>query len=368
MRTQSFLRRADARLRELPDYRKGQSESMKSSNFARLQLITGGFAGKLRRPANALLPDDIKKSNPGRDGMAYGTRVRFVGRFGILTVMAVVGAMRGNAHWNAAPQAQAAKPAAVTAPAPAARDLALDGAEPLIGRAIFIRNGYAGGDLSYDVLGHIRGEPKELDWTLAAADIDKVLRRGPGELELDGVRVAMRYNPEQHVFERHPQKDQKLKIVLTVNDGAHGLQGALATIFAVGIDPGLQRAMPPYWRHYFSPGLAWPNDELTGKTIVPATAPADSVVLPIVEKKAEPEFTSEARQDKVKGLVGLRLTVGMDGVPHRIAIRQPLGYGLDERAVQAVAKYRFRPGIKDGQPVAVEMLVNQTFDYYQPPR
>jgi hypothetical protein len=48
----------------------------------------------------------------------------------------------------------------------------------------------------------------------------------------------------------------------------------------------------------------------------------------------------------------------------RIAIRQPLGYGLDARVAENLGRYRFKPGMKDGKPVAVEMVVNQTFDVY----
>ena len=293
---------------------------------------------------------------------------RFVGRFGILTLMTVLGALRGNAALHATSTGTLQTPVqgqAATAPSPPApaRDLALEGAETLIGRAIFLRGGYSGGELAYDALGHVKGEPKQLDWTLSAANIERVSRRSARELELDGTRVAMRYNPEQHIFERHPQKDQKVKIVLAVNDAARGLQGALATIFAVGIDPGLQRAMPPYWRHYFSPSLAWPNDDLTGKQVLPAnTLQGNGVEFPVLEKKAEPEFTFEARADKVRGLVQLRLTVGVDGLPRHISIKQPLGYGLDQKAVEAATKYRFRPGTKNGAPIAMEMLINQTFD------
>jgi TonB family protein len=247
------------------------------------------------------------------------------------------------------------------------RDPALEGAQAMVGRALFLRGCFASNDLTFDALGHVKGEPKLVDWTLAGVNIEKVTRRGAGagagELELDGVRVAMRYNPDQHIFERHPMKDEKVKILLAVNAEARGLQGALATMFAVGIDPGLQRAMPPYWRHYFSPGLAWPNDELTGQTIFPATAAAISgLEFPVAEKKPEPDFTNEARQDHVKGLVQARITVGPDGVPRRITIRQPLGYGLDAKVVESLARWRFRPGMKDGKPVAVEMIVNQQFD------
>ena len=232
-----------------------------------------------------------------------------------------------------------------------------------MGRALILRGFPAGDELKYDAAGHPQGSGKVTDWTLAGFDLEKVSRRADGDLQLDGVRVAIRYNPEQHIFERHPQKDEKLKILLAVNSEARGLQGALATMFAVGIDPALQRAMPAYWRHYFSPGLAWPQDDLTGQTIVPANSAA-GLEFPVAEKKPEPEFTGEARQDKVKGTVLVRMVVGTDGVARRIAIRQPLGYGLDARVAETLERYRFKPGMKDGKRVAVEMVVNQMFDVY----
>ena len=247
-----------------------------------------------------------------------------------------------------------------------ARDAALEGADAMVGRALFLRGGYSGGELLYDAMGHVKGEPKQLDWTLAAVNIEKVVRKSAGELQLEGVRVALRYNPEQHIFERHPLKDEKIKIMLGVNPDGHGLQGALAILFSVGIDPALQRAMPPYWKHYFSLKLAWPDDDLTGQVILSGNAAG--LDYPIAEKKPEPEFTTEARQDHVTGSVQVKMVVGVDGVPRRIAIQQPLGYGLDARVVENLARYRFKPGTKDGKPVAVEMVVNQMFDVYPGPR
>jgi hypothetical protein len=290
-------------------------------------------------------------------------------QFGSLTLAMVLGALWGNSGMSrvwAKAQAPAQPPAKAVAPA----DPALDGALSLVGRALLLRGCYAGGEFSFDSLGHVKGEPRMVDWTLAGAQIDRVLRHsggpGAGELEFDGLRVALRYNPDQHIWERHPLKTQKLKIILAVNDEARGLQGALATMFSVGIDPALQRSMPAYWRHYFAPGLVWPNDELTGQPIVPVNLTV-GVELPVLEKKLEPDFTNEARDDHVKGVVQIRMVVGTDGIPRRIAIKQPLGYGLDARTAETVAKYRFHPGLKDGKPAAMEMNLNQTFDYYPPP-
>ena len=147
-----------------------------------------------------------------------------------------------------APSAACQQPAPIVREAP--HDSALEGADAMVGRALFLRGGYAGGDLNFDAMGHVKGEPKPVDWTLAGVNIEKVVRKNATELQMEGVRVAMRYNPDQHIFERHLLKDEKIKITLGVNLDGHGLQGALAMMFAVGIDPALQRAMPPYWRHF----------------------------------------------------------------------------------------------------------------------
>jgi TonB family protein len=200
-----------------------------------------------------------------------------------------------------------------------------------------------------------------VDWTLAGMNIDKVSRNDAGLVVVEGPRVATRYIPDQHQFERHPQKEERVRVSFPASD-LPGVKAALATIFGIGIDPVVERASADYWRHYFFPATAWTGDDNVGPVIaVPgATAPA-GVVMPVVTRKAEPEFTAEAQRDKVKGVVQVRVAVGLDGVPRQITIRQPLGYGLDAKAAEAVAKYRFTPGMKDGKPVVVEMFVNLTF-------
>jgi hypothetical protein len=286
------------------------------------------------------------------------------GRFVLLAAAVLLGVLR--VHGTASAVRTVATQN-VAATAPAKTDPALDGAQALIGRALFVRDFYGGGELAYDAAGKIAGQPHHVDWTLAGADIQRVARHDAAALELDGVRVAIRYNPDQHIFERHPQKDQKLKILLAVNPEARGLQGARATVFAVGIDPALQRSMPPYWRHYFTPALEWPNDDLSGAPIVPVNAAAGGgLEYPVLDKKIEPDFTMEARLDHVRGVVQLRMTIGTDGIPRRIWIKQPLGYGLDARTVETATKFRFRPGLKNGKPAAMEIVVNQAYDANPP--
>ncbi len=254
-------------------------------------------------------------------------------------------------------------------PPPAASDAALDAASAIIGRAAILRGFYAGSELAFDATGHIHGSPKAVDWTLAAVDVQKLTRRPDGSIQMDGTRVAIRYNPDQHTFDRHPLKGAPIRIELAAPASESAVRAALANIFSIGIDPALQRSMPPLWRHYFLSTLDWGPDSLAGQTILPAAVKVpDQVDYPLLDKKSEPGYTAEAAQDKVKGTVQLRIVVDAEGIPRRIAVRQPLGYGLDERAAEAVGHWRFHPGTRDGKPAAFELLINQAFDVAPPAR
>jgi TonB family protein len=246
-------------------------------------------------------------------------------------------------------------------------------AESLVGKALFLRGFYLTNDLKYDAAGRVQGAPKKGEWTLAAVNVLKVQPQ-PGEIELDGVRVAIRYNADQHQFERHPLNDEKVRIVVACPDmGAGGVKGfetAVAAILAVGIDPELQRAMPDYWQHYFNPALEWPQDGLTGVTVYPTYGlpnQTKDVASAKAEHKAEAKFTSFAERDRVKGPILLQVVVDPEGVPRRTSVMQPLGYGLEAEAVAAMTKWRFAPGTREGKPVATGLVVAQEFEFVAAP-
>jgi protein TonB len=56
--------------------------------------------------------------------------------------------------------------------------------------------------------------------------------------------------------------------------------------------------------------------------------------------------------------------VGTDGRPRDIRVLQSLGMGLDEKAIEALRRWRFEPGRKDGIPVAVQVNVEVNFHLY----
>jgi len=78
----------------------------------------------------------------------------------------------------------------------------------------------------------------------------------------------------------------------------------------------------------------------------------------------DPEYTEEARRAKYQGTCILWLVVGSDGKPREIKVARPLGMGLDQKAMEAVRKWRFAPAMKDGQPVAVQINVEVSFRLY----
>jgi TonB family protein len=57
----------------------------------------------------------------------------------------------------------------------------------------------------------------------------------------------------------------------------------------------------------------------------------------------------------------LQLVVDSSGQTRDIIIVSPIGYGLDELAVEAVRTWKFEPARKDGQPVSVAILVEVAF-------
>jgi TonB family protein len=87
----------------------------------------------------------------------------------------------------------------------------------------------------------------------------------------------------------------------------------------------------------------------------------DSVSPPQLIRKQEPSYTEEARQAKISGTVVLRTVVDPDGTAHDIKVVRSLGHGLDEKAIEAVRQWEFRPGMKDGHPVAVQANIDVNF-------
>jgi protein TonB len=83
---------------------------------------------------------------------------------------------------------------------------------------------------------------------------------------------------------------------------------------------------------------------------------------PSITRKVEPEYSNKAREEKIEGTVKLSVVIGREGrVEDDIKIEKSLDPELDENAITAVKKWRFKPAMKDGATVRVYATIEVTF-------
>lgn len=87
----------------------------------------------------------------------------------------------------------------------------------------------------------------------------------------------------------------------------------------------------------------------------------NGVSVPVAIKTPEAKYTREAREEKIEGACLVSIVVDAKGIPQNLKVVRPLGHGLDEAALAAVKKYRFKPAMKDGHPVAVAIMIEVNF-------
>ena len=78
----------------------------------------------------------------------------------------------------------------------------------------------------------------------------------------------------------------------------------------------------------------------------------------------DPEYSEEARKAKYQGSVMLSAVIDAEGRPRELRVARALGMGLDEKATEAVSRWRFTPALKDGRPVAVQISIEVVFRLY----
>lgn len=94
-----------------------------------------------------------------------------------------------------------------------------------------------------------------------------------------------------------------------------------------------------------------------------AFRPGNGVLLPQPLKEVKPQYTADAMRAKVQGTVLLECVVLPDGSVGNVEIVRSLDstFGLDQEAIKAAKQWRFRPGTRFGEPVAVLVTIELTF-------
>lgn len=91
------------------------------------------------------------------------------------------------------------------------------------------------------------------------------------------------------------------------------------------------------------------------------------VTAPTVVSQVQPEYTEEAREARYEGVVVLEGVVRTDGSIEIVRVVRGLGFGLDQKAIEALEQWTFRPGTRNGEPVDVAINVEVNFNLHDGP-
>jgi len=152
--------------------------------------------------------------------------------------------------------------------------------------------------------------------------------------------------------------------VTTTTSPAHAakvLKDALDAVFAAGLDDRMMAAMPDFWKLYYQAAAAKTDFRLNDPSVLRQNT---------VDTKAkllttfEPPSNEYAQANGVAGMSLYHAVIGVDGKPEEIAVARPIGFGLDENAVNAIRAAKFEPAMKDGKPVSVLLDLIVQFRIY----
>jgi len=87
----------------------------------------------------------------------------------------------------------------------------------------------------------------------------------------------------------------------------------------------------------------------------------EGITAPSVLHKVDPDYTPEAKAEKIPGSVTLAFEIAPGGLPREIKVVESLDRGLDQNAVAALRQWQFKPATREGRPVAVAVRVKFQF-------
>jgi len=269
------------------------------------------------------------------------------------------------------------------------------------GKKFVLRGFYSNDVLRYDSSGAVVGVATPGDWTSDGFISVQDIHIDGNRMLITATRllvVSVNHQFQLLALEYKP-KDEQLKkpVVLQIeadigqeNPSAEQADAEIAKIF-LSKDDHLSTLVPAYWDPCVRLGLVANNDKCQFSEQILATPGVRSepglgfgtptagtmvtgsggvfrvgggVSPPRPTYSPDPPFGERARQAKYEGTVTLALIVNEKGLPTYVKILQPLGGGLDRKAVEAVQQWRFTPAEKDGHPVQVEIAVEVNFHLY----
>jgi TonB family protein len=243
----------------------------------------------------------------------------------------------------------------------------------LIDRPLYLRGCWNNDKLHFDSTGKVIDNLGHVTFTLCGFEFGSVHLK-QDKLVIDGYRVGLELAHDKIKRVRLVAGDYSHydpeEMHLEINAPANGdYSEALNAILVDGLD-GMAPTLPYYWQRYARTYLAQttPTPAPVASQSNPLKRIGGGVTAPVLIESKEPEFTESARALKYGGNALINFWVHPDGSVSHVAIIHALGIGLDENALAAVQRYRFKPAMENGKPVLVEVNVEVSFKIFQPLR
>ncbi|HZI56704.1 MAG TPA: energy transducer TonB [Verrucomicrobiae bacterium] len=226
-----------------------------------------------------------------------------------------------------------------------------------------VRIPFTGGTEKFDSSGQPLKVPNKGQWVTYGGIYIEKINISKDTLRLEGPRVADSGQKKdgKPVFIK---LEKSLKFELHLDQPLQSMDDAQAMLGHIFyLDPAeAEKHIKPEIRRYES--VAKGPIHHVGEAMKDGVKASNGVKAPNPTYTPEPDFSEEARRAKFQGVVILSIIVDETGNVSQVKLERPLGRGLDDNAMQRVKTWRFDPARLNGEPVAVEMKIEVSFNLY----
>lgn len=234
------------------------------------------------------------------------------------------------------------------------------------GKVVNLRRFFREDKLRYGSDGLLVGAATPGSWTTHAKIEIKDLHLRADRLEITARRISLGYDLKSKRFEQ-VRRDESVWIEVALPKGEasfESIQRLLARVF-IPTDDELFRSLPAHWRTFLlGSSLSAPPADPQQPTAETIPKLRSGIEAPKCVFCPNPGFTREARLERVNDFAIFDLTINAEGRVVGVQIVRPLGYGLEDSAIDLLYTWRFRPAHRQGQPIAVQIPVEVTFKIF----
>lgn len=239
-------------------------------------------------------------------------------------------------------------------------------------KVLTLRQFYPGAHLRFDSSGKLIGKTAIGSWTTDGMIRVESVSVSNNGLRIRGERLFLIFDEATHrmrdvrAVARRDWATAHSKVQIDIESGQPPFEMGdvekLMGLVFLSADENLVDAVPAYWKDWLTHGQSWKPSVLS--TADQPAKVGGNVTAPHLTYGPDPKYSEAAGQSKYQGTCILWMVVGTDGLVHDVRISRALGLGLDDQAVKTVQTWRFRPALKDGVPVAVQINTEVNFRLY----